>query len=79
MQPDIARIKSNQKNIERTLERNQVVLELSREKSRKFARTLIEVGADLRIVRSELRQSGLLEERYGLSPAAPLAVPLGEA
>ncbi len=63
MQPDIARIKSNQKNIERTLERNQVVLELSREKSRKFARTLIEVGADLRIVRSELRQSGLLEER----------------
>ena len=58
---DRARLQRDQKKIERTLERNQDVLQTSRQKSGKYARTLANSGAEVRSARSDLRKHGYLK------------------
>lgn len=58
---DRARLKSDQQKIGRTLERNQLALQTSRQKSDKYAKTLTSSGAEVRSARNGLRRYGYLK------------------
>ncbi len=58
---DRAKLASSQQKIERTLERNQAVLETARRQSDKYSRTLTSAGEEIRSARSDLRKAGYLK------------------
>ncbi len=58
---DIARLKSDQRKIERTLERNRNTLQTVRQKSGQFNRALASSGAEVRDAKRDLRKAGYLK------------------
>ena len=54
------RFQSNLREIERTLERNQVAIEIARSRVEKYRKTLIRSRAVAESARSELRKAGYL-------------------
>lgn len=62
MAPDRIRIKSDQRKIARTLERNQAALQTVREKSGQYTGTLAASGAEVRSAQSDLRKAGYLKK-----------------
>ena len=59
---DRKRLQNDQREIERTLERNRAALNTARSKSGKYSRTLISSGAEIRSARSDLRKAGYLKK-----------------
>lgn len=59
---DRPRLQSDQRKIERTLERNRATLDSARSKSGKYSRTLTSSGAEVRSARSDLRKAGYLKK-----------------
>jgi hypothetical protein len=62
MAPELARLRRDQQSIERTLERNQAILNTVRQKSGRYSRTLITSGAEIESARSDLRKVGYLKK-----------------
>jgi len=58
---DIARLKSDQRKIERTLERNRDTLQAVRQKSGQFNRALASSGVEVRDAKRDLRKAGYLK------------------
>jgi hypothetical protein len=56
----LEKLRSDQRRIERMIERNRDVLETSRQKSAKYARTLTSAGAAAQSARDDLRKAGYL-------------------
>jgi hypothetical protein len=62
MIPDLARIRDDQRESERTLEQNHAALDATRQRTEAYRRALAAAEVQAENARNELRRAGLLRE-----------------